>query len=437
MDRELMAKLYQVTGDDDQRAPEDVMRAIVKASVRAKEPAMRDMATWLGKRLATDHCGAKVKVLRLIIMVISHPKGSKWADAFNGTEAIEQVRAAAVFSCAPDPIHGEKPAEFVRASAAKALDLLQAGQPAAAKTPPGSPAPSPAPRGGSRSPTTPAPTGGKPASPTVAPSPVSKDFGQAIQIDLEGRNTMKLPLGGAMEEELETRQKKVYVYDVKVADKAVDFEFAVLSGGELPIGVFYTRAGGDVSYPLEGWATAKRSEKAGTQRGCCEIEAEGSIALVLDNSGSRMKTRTVKFAVQSRATTEQYEVNKKLAEMQAAQERRAVAAREEKLGLQRAGSPVGGPAPAPAPAKPKPTRAKPTSAAAAAAAYEAAEAEADAAALFEGHGSTSSAGSPRDGAPGSPGGGIKRAGRRRKTAGAARSSVRAGSTETLFIDPAS
>ena len=77
-----MAKLYQVTGDDDQRAPEDVMRAIVKASVRAKEPAMRDMATWLGKRLATDHCGAKVKVLRLIIMVISHPKGSKWADAF-------------------------------------------------------------------------------------------------------------------------------------------------------------------------------------------------------------------------------------------------------------------------------------------------------------------------------------------------------------------
>ena len=67
-----MAKLYQVTGDDDQRAPEDVMRAIVKASVRAKEPAMRDMATWLGKRLATDHCGAKVKVLRLIIMIISH-----------------------------------------------------------------------------------------------------------------------------------------------------------------------------------------------------------------------------------------------------------------------------------------------------------------------------------------------------------------------------
>ena len=60
-----------------------------------------------------------------------------------------------------------------------------------------------------------------------------------------------------------------------------------------------------------------------------------------------------------------------------------------------------------------------------------------AAALFEGHGSTSSAGSPRDGTPGSPGGGIKRAGRRRKTAGAARSSVRAGSTETLFIDPAS
>ena len=89
MDRELMAKLYQVTGDDDQRAPEDVMRAIVKASVRAKEPAMRDMATWLGKRLATDHCGAKVKVLRLIIMVISHPKGGKWADAFNSTEAIK------------------------------------------------------------------------------------------------------------------------------------------------------------------------------------------------------------------------------------------------------------------------------------------------------------------------------------------------------------
>ena len=49
------------------------------------------------------------------------------------------------------------------------------------------------------------------------------------------------------------------------------------------------RAGGDVSYPLEGWATAKRSEKAGTQRGCCEIEAEGSIALVLHGSEGEIK----------------------------------------------------------------------------------------------------------------------------------------------------
>jgi colicin import membrane protein len=229
---------------------------------------------------------------------------------------------------------------------------------------------------------------------------------------------MKLPLGGAMEEELDTRQKKLYVYDVKPEDQIVDFEFTVVAPGDLPIGVFFTRKGGDVSYPLEGWAMSKYDMKDGTKRGCCEIASVGSIALVLDNSSSRLKTKTVKFAVQSRATTKQYEMDKKLAEMKATQDRRAAAAREEKLG--QTSSPgagraarQGGP---PKPRTPKPTKPKPvSSAAAAAAAYEAAEAEAEAAALFRG---SVTGDLPSPGSPGSSGG-IKRRAKKKRPAKAA------------------
>lgn len=437
MDRTLMAKLYEVTSDDDAKAPEDVLKAIVKGTVKAsvKDAALQDMAQWLGKRLATDHCGAKIKVLRLIMMIISNPKGGRFAAAVN-SEALDVIRTTASFSCPPDPVHGDKPAEFVRASAAKCLDLLGAGRAASSpgtkpsKARPGlqvstdggssSPVPSP---GASPGRTSSGSSSRSPVSvrgaPAVSPSAVSKDFAQAIQIDLDGRDAMKLPLGGAMEEELETRQKKLYLYDVKPEDKVVDFEFTVVSPGDLPIGIFFTRKGGDVSYPLEGWAMSKYDLKDGTKRGCCEIAHEGSIALVLDNSSSRMKAKTVKFAVQSRATTEQYEVDKKLADMKAAQERRAAAAREEKLGLQTAGSggasAAGGPPKprAPKPSKPKPpTKPKPvSSAAAAAAAYEAAEAEAEAAALFRGSGAEDL---PSPGSPGSAG--IKRGGKKKRPA---------------------
>ena len=236
MERMMMAKLYEVTSDDDSKAPEDVLKAIVKGTVKSsvKDAALQDMAQWLGKRLATDHCGAKIKVLRLIMMIITNPKGGRFADAVL-SEALDVIRATASFSCPPDPVHGDKPAEFVRASAAKCLDLLGAGSDAAPPTPDpkkastdgrSSPPQSPGPArgsGGSRSPTS--------GAPDVVPSPISKDFAQAIQIDLHGREVMKLPLGAAMEEELETRQKKLYVYDVKPEDKAVDFEFTVVAPG--------------------------------------------------------------------------------------------------------------------------------------------------------------------------------------------------------------
>ena len=128
MDRTLMAKLYEVTSDDDSKAPEDVLKTIVKGTIKSsvKDAALQDMAQWLAKRLATDHCGAKIKVLRLIMMIISNPKGGRFADAVN-SEALDVIRATASFSCPPDPVHGDKPAEFVRASATKCLDLLGAG----------------------------------------------------------------------------------------------------------------------------------------------------------------------------------------------------------------------------------------------------------------------------------------------------------------------
>eukprot|EP01043_Picozoa_sp_COSAG02_P024366 COSAG02_NODE_1329_length_13218_cov_16.986432_2_plen_909_part_00 len=452
MDRAMMAKLYEVTSDDDSKAPEDVLKAIVKGTVKSnvKDAALQDMAQWLSKRLATDHCGAKIKVLRLTMMIISNPKGGRFADAVS-SEALDVIRATASFSCPPDPVHGDKPAEFVRASAAKCLDLLRAGSTAAPSSPdpknrkagssgdlqvstdglssPSGQSPRPSRgSGGSRSPTS--------ATPDVVPSPISKDFAQAIQIDLHGREVMKLPLGGAMEEELETRQKKLYVYDVKPEDEVVDFEFTVVAPGDLPIGVFFTRKGGDVSYPLEGWAMSKYDMKDGTRRGCCEIASEGSIALVLDNSSSRLKTKTVKFAVQSRATTKQYEMDKKLAEMKAAQDRRAAAAREAKLGVKSSSSGAGGAARQggpPKPRTPKPTKPKPvSSAAAAAAAYEAAEAEAEAAALFRG---SVTGDLPSPGSPGS--GGIKRRAKKKrpvKAADAARPPAAVDSNAPMDLD---
>lgn len=421
MERAMMAKLYEVTSDDDSKAPDDVLKAIVKGTIKSsvKDAALQDMAQWLSKRLATDHCGAKIKVLRLIMMIIANPKGGRFADAVN-SEALDVIQATVSFSCPPDAVHGHKPAEFVRASALKCLDLLGAGGGA---TPPSSD-----PKGGKigwqastnggspsgRSPGTSRGSGGSrsPASttPAMVASPVSKDFAKAIQIDLGGRDVMKLPLGGAMEEELETRQKKLYVYDVKPEDEVADFEFTVLSQGDLSIGVFFTRKNGDVSYPLDGWEMSKYDVKEGTKRGCCEITSEGSIALVLDNSSSRLKTKTVKFVIQSRATTEQYEMDKKLADMKAAQDRRAAAAREDKLGRQTSGvgAVSGGP---PKPRTPKPTKPKPVSSAAAAvAAYEAAEAEADAAALFRGSGAEEL---PSPGSPGSSG--IKRRAKKKRS----------------------
>ena len=198
------------------------------------------------------------------------------------------------------------------------------------------------------------------------------------------------------------------------------------SPGDLPIGVFFTRKGGDVSYPLEGWAVTKYDLKDGAKRGCFEIAHEGTVALLLDNSSSRLKTKTVKFSVQSRATTEQYEMDEKLAGMKAAQNQRQQQKREKKLGrtstrsrpMDAAASAAGGEPPKaggpPRPRAPKPAKPaapKPSAAAAAAAAYEAAEAEAEASALFQG--SVSS-----DGDLGSPGGagGIKRAGKKKRPA---------------------
>ena len=126
-DREVMAKLFEATTDDDSKVPEATAKAIVKAACKSKnEAALRDMARWLADRLEkSDSCTVKIKVLRVLMQIMSQPKATAFTRIFAelGGDAVEQTVS---FSCEPDPVHGEKPAEYVRSTAAKCLKLIPA-----------------------------------------------------------------------------------------------------------------------------------------------------------------------------------------------------------------------------------------------------------------------------------------------------------------------
>lgn len=126
-DREIMAKLFEATTDDDSKVPEATAKAIVKAACKSKnEAALRDMAQWLADRLEkSDSCTVKIKVIRVLMQIMSQPKATAFTRIFAdlGADVVEQT---VTFSCEPDPVHGEKPAEYVRNTATKCLALLPA-----------------------------------------------------------------------------------------------------------------------------------------------------------------------------------------------------------------------------------------------------------------------------------------------------------------------
>ena len=47
MDREISMKLFEATTDDDGKVADTVSKPICKAAIKAKEPALLDMAKWL------------------------------------------------------------------------------------------------------------------------------------------------------------------------------------------------------------------------------------------------------------------------------------------------------------------------------------------------------------------------------------------------------
>ena len=61
-DRDLMALLYESTVDDDSKVSEKTINKLAKAASKSKEPALRDMASWLLQRLGGDSPVVKVKV---------------------------------------------------------------------------------------------------------------------------------------------------------------------------------------------------------------------------------------------------------------------------------------------------------------------------------------------------------------------------------------
>ena len=126
-DREVMAKLFEATTDDDTKVPEAVVKTIVKAACKSKnEAALRDMAQWLADRLEkSESCTVKIKVLRILMQIMSQAKAAAFARIFSEVGA-ELVERTVSFSCEPDPVHGDKPAEYVRATASKCLAVLPA-----------------------------------------------------------------------------------------------------------------------------------------------------------------------------------------------------------------------------------------------------------------------------------------------------------------------
>jgi hypothetical protein len=132
-DRDVMARLLEATTDDDSKTSEATVKALAKAGSKSKEPAVRDMVSWLVRKLeTTESATVKIKVLRVVTLMSSSPRAVlfKSVAAELGGEA---VAAATSFSCPPDPVHGERPQEFVRTTATRCAAVLGLGPDGKAK----------------------------------------------------------------------------------------------------------------------------------------------------------------------------------------------------------------------------------------------------------------------------------------------------------------
>ena len=67
MDSSLEKYLLRCTGEDNERAPQDALQAVIRAVQKGRESTLIAVARWLVDRLQTHHCGAKIKVLRLMM----------------------------------------------------------------------------------------------------------------------------------------------------------------------------------------------------------------------------------------------------------------------------------------------------------------------------------------------------------------------------------
>ena len=83
MDREISMKLFEATTDDDGKVADTVSKPICKAAIKAKEPALLDMAKWLVDRLQNNESSrVKIKVLRIVMQMIASPKAARFGELF-------------------------------------------------------------------------------------------------------------------------------------------------------------------------------------------------------------------------------------------------------------------------------------------------------------------------------------------------------------------
>ena len=128
-----LSKLFEATTDDDGKVPDTVSKPICKAAIKAKEPALQDMGKWLVDRLRNNESSkVKIKVIRVVMQMIASPKASRFGEIFKEL-GLDEISLTTEYTCDPDPVHGDKPQEFVRSLAVKCLMALQAFEgPAAA-----------------------------------------------------------------------------------------------------------------------------------------------------------------------------------------------------------------------------------------------------------------------------------------------------------------
>ena len=126
-DREVMSHLFAATTDDNEKVSDGAVKAISKAAAKSKEPALRDMAQWLADRLDNaESPTVKIKTLRIVTLMCKTPKAALFTQVARELTG-GAVESATTFTCPTDPLHGDKPAEFVRANAKKCLEVLGGG----------------------------------------------------------------------------------------------------------------------------------------------------------------------------------------------------------------------------------------------------------------------------------------------------------------------